>query len=184
MNKFVTILSFSSRSNGNCAKITRYLSKHYSQANVSQFIIDDSVFTACGKCDYECLKPGMCCPQLTRQQKSVMDMVCGSDLVYFVVPNYCGYPCANYFAFNERSVGYFGMDREKMDRYMNVPKRFIIVSNTEGFEDAMRQQTNAEADILYMKSKKYQKNSIAGDLLDSDAARADLDAFLTHDGLC
>ena len=104
-------------------------------------------------------------------------------LVYFIVPNICGYPCANYFAFNERTVGYFNMDREKMARYMNVPKRFIVISNTEGFEDAMRQQTDEAPQMLYLKSRKYGKSSIAGDLLESDAAKADLDEFLSRTGL-
>jgi len=74
------------------------------------------------------------------------------------------------------------MDRDKMDRYMNVPKRFIIVSNTEGFEDAMRQQTNETPEILYLKSRAYGKSSIAGDILSSDTARADLDKFLANRG--
>ena len=45
----------------------------------------------------------------------------------------------------------------------------------------MRQQTNEEPDILYLQSKKYQKRSIAGDLLDSNAAKIDLAAYLARD---
>ena len=30
-----------------------------------------------------------------------------SDLSYFIVPNYCDYPCANFFIFNERSQCFF-----------------------------------------------------------------------------
>ena len=107
-----------------------------------------------------------------------------SDLVYFIVPNYCGYPCANYFAFNERSVGYFNMDPLRMDRYMSVTKRFIIVSNSEDhFAEAMQQQTNEIPDILYLRSSKYGKQSIAGDIMDSDEAKAVLEAFLCNDRL-
>ena len=66
---------------------------------------------------------------------------------------------------------------------MDVKKRFIIVSNSEeNFTQAVRQQTNQEPDILYLKTRKYQKQSIAGDLMTSDAARADLQAFLAMDG--
>ena len=90
----------------------------------------------------------------------MMDNICQADLAYFIVPNYCGYPCANYFAFNERTVGYFNLKRELMQKYMNVPKRFIMISNTEGsnFANAMKQQVNGEPDILYLKSGKYGKN--------------------------
>lgn len=89
----------------------------------------------------------------------------------------------NYFASIERSVGYFHMDRQKQAQYYSVPKRFIIVSNTEGFETAMQQQTNDTPVCLYLKSRKYGKQSIAGDILDSAEAKADLDAFLTDNSL-
>ena len=113
----------------------------------------------------------------------MMDAIISSRLVYFLVPNYCGFPNANYFGFNERTVGYFGMDREKMNRYLEVPKRFIIVSNTEGFEAAMHQQTSDDPKILYLKSGKYKKRSIAGDILDAEEARQDLLQFLAETGL-
>lgn len=182
MNKCITILSFSSRADGNCAKISEYVSHYYMQTNVRLYIIDSKNFASCSNCNYECLKQGMRCPHLTENQKTIMDAICNSDLVYFIVPNYCGYPCANYFAYNERSVGYFSLDRAKMNRYMDVPKRFIIVSNTEGFEKAMQQQTNSKPEILYLKSGKYKRQSIAGDLMDSETVRADLDTFLALDG--
>ena len=178
MNKLVTILSFSSRKKGNCAAVSTHLKNHYTQAEIC--IVQ---LLPCGNCDYECLTAVKSCPRLEPDQTQIMDAICRSDLVYFVVPNYCGYPCANYFAFNERSVGYFGMDRAKMERYMNVRKRFIIISNTEGFEDAMQQQTYEAPDILYLKSRKYGSRSIDGNMLESEAARADLDAFLANDGL-
>ena len=182
MNIKVVILNFSSRKNGNCAEITDYIEHYYNRTNVCSFVIDKNSMPACGECDYECLKPDMDCRVLNQQEKAVFDAVCESDLVYLVIPNYCGYPCANYFAFNERSVGYFNMDESLMEKYMSVPKRFIIVSNSEGdnFKEAMRQQTSGTPDILYLKSRKYHKSSIAGDLLTSNAAKADLQAFLAH----
>lgn len=181
MNK-CTIISFSSRADGNCAKISKYLSNHYNRTNVCLHIIDNNSFGPCNNCDYECLQPRKVCPNLTDAQTAIIDDICSSDLVYFIVPNYCGLPSANYFAFNERLVGYFNMDREKTTRYMNVRKRFIIVSNTEGFESAMQRQTTSKPEILYMKSGKYHKKSTAGDIMDSEDARAELDAFLAEDG--
>ena len=107
-----------------------------------------------------------------------MNSILNSDMVYMIVPNYCGYPNANYFAFNERSVGYFNLDRALTGTYMSVPKAFIIVSNTEGFEAAMRQQTKEEPRMLYLKSGKYKKRSTAGDILESEEAQNDLTAFM------
>lgn len=178
MIKLVAILSFSSRNRGNCAAVSAHLQSYYTNSVAYTVALEP-----CGNCDYECLQAGKTCPKPEPVQTKIMDAVCRSDLAYFIVPNYCGYPSANYFAFNERSVGYFNGDREKMERYMNVPKRFVVISNTEGFEDAMRQQTNAEPDILYLGSRSYGKRSIDGDILDSDAARSELDGFLSRDGL-
>ena len=94
-------------------------------------------------------------------------------------------PSGNYFAINERSVGYFNMNRDLLNQYLTVPKRFIIVSNTESdfFRKAMQQQTNQEIVALYMKTSTYQKRSTAGDMLDSEEAKADLMQFLSNTGL-
>ncbi len=108
-----------------------------------------------------------------------MQAVMSSNVTYMIVPNYCGFPCANYLAFYERSVGFFHMDRSLMGRYMDSRKRFNLISNTETevFNQAMRQQVSGDPDVLYPKSGKYGKRSTAGDILDSEAARADLQAF-------
>ena len=179
MMKSIVLIRFSPRNLGNSAAIAARITKQYEHAQVLNFIANTS---ACGNCNYECLTAGQVCPNLDENQKRIMDAVCNADLVYFIVPNYCGYPCASYFAFNERSVGYFNMNRELMQKYMSVPKRFIIISNSEGdnFKNAMMQQVNEEPDILYMKTGKYKKRSIAGDMMDSEEAQADLEAFLCN----
>ena len=180
--KTIILIRFSSRDTGNCAAIANQIKDYYGADQTQSFIIDSAVAVPCGNCDYECLKPDRKCKNISIQQANIMEAVCNASLVYFIVPNYCGYPCANYFAFNEKSVGYFNMDRSLMQKYMRVPKRFIIVSNMESdtFLNAMRQQTDSDPDILYLKTSKYQKHSIAGDMMDSDEAQADLEAFLDH----
>ena len=177
MGKKVGILTFSTRNNGNCANVGKFIS-NYHRENVQTFIIGAENVSPCGNCDYECLTPGAVCPKVDAQYNGLMDAICQCDLVYFVVPNFCGYPCASYFAFNERTVGYFQMDRGRMKHYMDIPKKFVIVSNTEGFEAVMRQQTSGDPKFLYLKSGKYKKRSTAGDILESEEARNDLEAFL------
>ena len=183
MEKSIVLIRFSSRLSGNCSKISSYIAEYYKSDNIAEYVIDSQVLQPCGNCDYECLQPGNRCPNLNENQIEIMDNICNADLVYFIVPNYCGYPSANYFAFNERAVGYYNMDRALMQRYREVPKRFIIVSNTEGqnFTKAMAQQVSAEPEILYLKTGKYQKRSTAGDMMDSEDARQDLMAFLVCD---
>ena len=180
MSKNIVLIRFSSRKCGNCNAISEYIQNYYSAEQVSVYTMDANSVQPCSNCDYECLTPGKNCPNLSAQQTEAMNSVCNADLVYYMIPNYCGYPCANYFVYNEKSVGYFNMDRALMQKYMSVPKRFIIVSNTEGanFENAVRQQTNSEPEILYLKTSKYGKRSTAGDILDSDDAKHDLEVFL------
>ncbi len=177
MNKKVTILCFSPRKDGNCAKISNFLTDFHKRTFVHSYFVD---IQPCHGCNYECLKPGENCPALTEQEKIMLDCICNSDLVYFIVPNFCGYPCANYFAFNERKVGYFNMDRSRMAKYMDIPKKFILISNSESdqFKSAMQQQTKDEPRILYLKTSKYKKQSIAGDILDSNEAITELLEFI------
>ena len=177
--KNVVILNFSTRINGNCANIANKIGVHHMQTNVLYYVIDSRI-GPCGNCDYECLRPEEKCPNVTHYQCEVMEAVMNADITYMILPNYCGFPCANFLAFNERSVGYFNMNRLVMDRYMNARKRFIIISNSENqmFDQAMRQQVRTDPDVLYLKSSKYGKRSIAGDILESEAALAELNVFL------
>ena len=181
MTKSILLIQFSSRNSGNSSAISKYLTEYYTTETVRSYVMDSHIAGPCGNCDYECLQPGKKCPNLTSAYVEIMDHICNADLVYFIVPSYCGYPCANYYAFNEHSVGYFNMDRVLMKKYMDIPKRFIVISNSEGdnFNSAMQQQVADKPDILYLKSGKYGKKSIAGDILDSEAAKADLNAFLS-----
>lgn len=179
MSKNVVLLNFSGRKIGNCGKICDFVADFYNRTNVCLLSVN---LESCGKCNYECLNPSTICPNLNEEYLQLMDRIMGADLIYYVIPNFCGYPCANYFAFNERSVGYFHMDRAKMGNFMNAAKRFIIVSNTEGFEKALSLQTKDEPIIQYMKSGKYKKRSTAGDIMDCQEAIDDLTAFLKQHG--
>ena len=174
----VVILNFSGRNVGNCSEISKFIEEHHTNANIFSHNIGEC-WNPCGGCDYECLKPGLECPVLTEQQRKIMDSAMQADMLYYIVPNYCGFPSANFYAFNERSVGYFNMDRAKLGQFMSVRKKFIIVSNTENpaFTQAMQQQAK-EPDMLFMKTSAYQKKSIAGDILTSEKAREDLKTFL------
>ena len=179
MNQKIVIIRFSDRPNGNCNAIASYIQEYLQSKTIKLYKINAKTMHPCGNCDYECLKSGSVCPNLTVEQKAMYDSICNADVVYYIIPNYCGFPCANYYAFNERSVGYFNLDKVLLEKFMSVKKRFIIVSNTEdqNFEYAMMQQTK-EPEIMYLKTSKYGKKSIAGDLMESEAAKADLLAFL------
>lgn len=181
MSNNVVILNFSGRKVGNCSAIGHFISEYHANANIRSYHINQT-FDSCGGCNYECLTPGISCPNVTAFQKEIMDAICESNITYYIIPNYCGLPSGNYFAFNERCIGYFNMDRELTKKYQSVPKRFVIVSNTESdfFTQSLRQQTNQEIKPLYLKTGKYGKRSTAGDILESDTARTDLISFLAE----
>ena len=78
MNKLVAILSFSSRKNGKCAAISAHISNGFDDC--IQVEINRENIPACGSCDYDCLNPELCCPQLTEEYQKLMETLCRSDL--------------------------------------------------------------------------------------------------------
>lgn len=177
------MLRFSHRQAGNCAAIAAHIRTSLPVGVVSEFVMDGEACKSCQGCNYQCLKGEGDCPHQSGVYYDALNAIMASDLVYFILPNYCGFPCASYFAFNERSVGFFHGDEATLESYLAVRKRFIIVSNTESqtFVDAMQQQVAEEPDIFYLKSKAYGKKSIHGDVLTSECAMVDLENFLRKD---
>ena len=178
----ITILNFSGRNNGNCAAVTDHIMNAFKNTDICSYCVA-SIFNPCNSCDYQCLKPGNICPNLNDHQRKFMERLLESDLIYYIIPNYCGVPCANYYAFNERNVGYFNSDRSIIGKYMSLKKRFVMISNTESpaFEAVVKQQCTDEAKVVYLKSSTYNRSSIAGDLMTSPDAMDDLLTFLAAD---
>lgn len=163
------IVSFSGRRGGNCDRISRYIQELTGGVIYS---FTDIEITPCGKCCYECFEKEQVCPHIEDDECRLLETITKSDCAYFILPNYCDYPCANYFIFNERSCCYFQNRQDRLDAYENVLKKFIVISNTEqdNFRDVLSQQSSGTPDVLFLRAKDYGKNSIAGDLMDSPEA--------------
>lgn len=170
------LISFSGRDAGNCARIAEFLSGQMDSAQVFRF--SDFQIEPCRNCDYECLKGGSC-PKHD-METTLMDAVCGSDEAWFIVPNFCGFPCANLYIYNERSVGYFGGNRQRLEQYMSVPKRFVLIGNggQEMFRRSFKQHTNEEPKILQLQSREFRVSSITGNLIDQQEVQNRLIQFL------
>ena len=112
----------------------------------------------------------------------MLEAMVHSDMVYFVLPNYCDYPCANYFIFNERSQCFFQGREDLLEAYLKVPKRSIVISSTnqDNFIRALAYQSDKEPEILFLSAKKYGKTSISGDLLTSQSALEDIRRFVSR----
>lgn len=179
----VSILSFSGRSGGNCGRIAQEIRRFWRDRGEAE-VYDFSTFTVtpCGGCGYVCFQERECCPYMDDPVAGLFQAVTDSGLAYYVVPNYCDYPCANYFIFNERSQCYFQGRPRLLEQYLAVRKKFIVVSNTgrDNFTAAFRYQLeeNVEPEVLFLSAKQFHKVSIRGDIMDSAKAREALQSFI------
>ena len=174
----VCVVSFSSRKNGNCARINELISSMYPSAkhySFSQFKI-----TGCGDCSYQCFERGDRCPYARDKERELLDAMTNSDLVIFIVPNYCDYPCSNYFVFNERSICYFQNNDELLKKYLQTPKKFVVVSNTKSdhFQQAFSYQTVGVPDVMFLAANDYGQMSTDGNIVSSSEAVEEMRKFL------
>lgn len=173
------IISFSTRRNGNCAQIGKYIQELVQDSVLFDF--SECSVHACGGCDYECFADQTKCPYIDDAECEILDAIVQSEMTYFILPNYCDYPCSNYFVFNERNQCYFQGKQKLLDDYLKVPKRSIVVSNTntENFTKALAYQTEHTPDILFLSAKQYGKKSIKRDLATSKEVLDDIAAFVS-----
>ncbi len=179
MERNAVIVSFSSKKGGNCEQISAYIRSVCGiPAKIYRFT--DFIIHPCGGCGYECFADNRQCPYIDDPEYMMLDEICNSTITYFVLPNYCNFPCAHFFTFNERSQCFFQRHAERLEQYLSVPKQFIVVSNTgtKNFMEALAQHTDKEPEILFISAKHYGKISIEGTILQSDAAKADLCRFI------
>lgn len=169
----ICVVSFSGRKVGNCANIAAELEKLY-KTDIKTYDFSALSVTPCMGCNYECFGRGESCPYYNDSVFEIYDSITNSDLTYFIVPNYCDYPCSLFFAFNERSQCYFQKQEARLIKYLAVKKKFIVVSNTnrDNFIAAFKYhvEENAEPDILFLSAKDFGRLSINGDLMESGEA--------------
>lgn len=170
----ISIVSFSGRAGGNCSGIAACLAGHWGgRAQVFDFSALSIV--PCGRCGYECFQARENCPYFGDSEYGLCEAIAGSALACFIIPNYCDYPCANFFIFNERSQCYFQRHPELLEKYLAVKKKFIVVSNTgqDNFTAAMRYHVaeGVEPEILFLSAREFGRVSIRGDLMEAAEAR-------------
>lgn len=172
------IVTFSSRSNGNCSQIGKLIFSLSSDPVLFDFSEFD--IHPCGRCTAECFSAREDCPYFADKEHEILEAIMQSDVVYFVLPNYCDYPNANFFIFNERSQCFFQGRPDLLESYLDIPKRCIVISNTnmDNFIQALAYQSNKKPEILFLSAKEYGKNSIQGDLLTSEDAVEHIRQFI------
>lgn len=175
----IVVVNFSSRKDGNCYRISGVVKKHYKDKKVKIFNFYENTYTSCGHCDYECFKKRC---KVDDGINEIFKSIVQSEETIFVLPNYCDYPNSNYFLFNERSCGFFNGNKDLLNRYLEIKKRFIVVSNScnVNFYNALKYQVkeNIKPEILYLNSKKFNQNPLDGTLMNDKEAESVVFDFL------
>ena len=129
-NMKVLLINFSNRDFGNCGTIANFVKDNLNDKVIIKSFSNMKV-SSCGSCKCECFEENLKCPFVEDDVYELYKHICDSGLVYFIVPNYCDYPCSNFFKFNERSLCFFSGKKEMLDKYESISKRFIVISNGE-----------------------------------------------------
>ena len=176
------IINFSGRKNGNCENISKVIRDYFNLDELEIINFNNLNIQPCTNCNYDCFINKENCPYYSDEINTIYNKIIDSDFVYFVIPNYCGYPCANFFIFNERSVCVFNKDKELLDKYLQIPKKFIVISssNQDSFKDVLQYQTIMAPDILFLSAKEYNQKSIEGNLMNDENAKDKLIQFLSY----
>lgn len=182
MQNRVLIISFSGKKNGNSEQIAELIKANLN-ADADIFRFSENPISPCGGCRYQCFDDNRMCPHIDDAEYGLLEQVSLCDELYFIVPNYCDYPCANFFIFNERSQVYFQGYRERLMDYEAIPKKFIVISgsDTDNFSRAFDYHCKGEPEILTLNAKQHRKCSIAGDLMQSPEARQAVLEFIGAD---
>lgn len=176
----ITIISFSGRANGNCGSVSRRIAEEFKNDSVKYLSFSSVSITPCGRCNMECFIASDNCPYITDDEFRLMDTICSSDLVFYILPNYSGQPCANFFIFNERQLSYLFGHEDRESAYSNVKKKFIVINGDESgnFAHAFNYHSTGKPQILYLSTHTYGKSSRGGDLMTSPEAVSELLKFI------
>ena len=182
MQKRVLIISFSGRNNGNSEQIAALIQQNLN-ADADIFRFSENPVRPCGDCRYQCFDDNRMCPHIDDAEYGLLEQISLCDELYYIVPNYCDYPCANFFIFNERSQVYFQGYRQRLMEYEAIPKKFIVISgsDTDNFARAFDYHCKSEPEILRLGAEEYGKQSITGDLMKSEKARQAVLDFIGKD---
>lgn len=168
-----TIINFSGRNNGNCENITKIIQMNTSQNETKIYNFKEINIFNCNNCDYECFIDKNKCPYIIDDCIEIYNEILNSDIVYYIIPNYCDYPCSNFFIFNERSLCYFNDEEELLEKYLKIKKKFIVISNTneDNFEKIFSYHTLDVPSILFLSTNKYDQKGIDGQLMNNKNAK-------------
>lgn len=175
----ITIVNFSASKDANCIKIANHLKDLLNNKEIVIYNFEDFNLLPCGYCDYECIKRNEKC-QINDKLNEIYESISNSEEAIYILPNYCDYPCANFFIFNERGNGYYSNEYGRRKKYLNIKKKFIVISNScdDNFKKAFSYHVNGEPKILYIGAKKMGSSSLDKNLADNEGVKKLLKQFV------
>lgn len=158
----IKILIFSAREKGNSYKIANIISSNFinqGKNNVVNITYVPSILKGnCSNCSLECLQTPACCKNKL-DLNDLYSSIVNSDLVIYLIPNYCGLPNSNFVSFYEKENIFFKQDKSNYEKYLNVRKKFIFLtnSNINLFKQIAHlvDRNISDKDILIFSSSKY-----------------------------
>jgi len=174
-----TIINFSGRHGGNCYDVANLIKVALNECDVELFHMCDIKIAPCGYCNYECLDFADACV-IDGDAAGIYTSLCNADIAYFILPNYIGWPNANFWVFNERKQGFFGRKPNLIDRYMQLDKKFVVISNTDkdNFCRVFSSHVKGEPDILFLSTKDFDAGGVRGGMMGSTKAQTTLKEFV------
>ncbi len=175
----ITIINFSSSKDANCKKIAEYIKNIASDNEIKVYNFEEINLMPCGHCDYDCIKKNGKC-LINDELNNIYESVSNSKEAIYILPNYCDYPCANFFLFNERGIGFYSCSREKRNKYLQVKKKFIVISNScdDNFKKAFSYHVEGEPKILFLGAKRFGVSSLDKNLADKDGVKKLIRSFI------
>lgn len=147
MQMKICIVNFSGRVSGNCKRITNFICEKYEGEDLKRFDFDGIILTPYGKCNAECFQIRESCPYFAEESYKIYDSITNSDLAYFILPNYCDYPCANQANFL-KAFEYQINEGEKPDALFLSAKRYGKRSIDGNLTDSLNALRDIENFIL------------------------------------
>lgn len=187
----ICIINFSGRAGGNGHGIAAFTAGELTGTGglmntCETEIIEFSGLTVqgCGSCSYECFRRGQACTHRGDDMWNVYMRTADADMCCFIIPNYNGHPCSNFYSFEERGQGIYLHARDTYEKYLSVPKKFIVISNTDAshfklaFENCLAK--DKEADILFLRAAEFHLPSTGSELISCVDARRKISRFLAE----
>ena len=169
------ILNFSGRENGNCKSIANFIKEYKNDAKIID--IAKVCKKPCGTCNYECFDLKDCGNTINELYMELIK----ADLIYFIIPSYCGLTSSLFNIFYEKENAFFHKYEQYSDKYLEIKKKFIFVANYNFeyfYNIASMLNCKDKNNVLFLSSSRYNLKSVNGDLLRSDAVKHTLKNFI------